>query len=381
MTIDDDSSARKRLELILLASGITYPATHAEEWSNFLRGTSDLSLNELDLDSLSLNELAVNLEIRARVAISPQELSEIKTLAGIIERMGSESRQSQEESGAAQGGKTFTRFGNWIRLTFWGIMRDIPGSETPRRISQINKIAAMRRVRFFDEIPRIMDSISGFGTNVNMWSRRKLSRDVLLYKKTAHSKEGPPLIVFGGGARRPMMPMAVFLASLEGFSDFVIFIRPQLGGGYRNGILGLGPSLESAFPSLLAMVSHQLRKRSSSELPVVMGMSAGGLPALMFSDLIGARSVHLFGPNATDDPRWSSSHQLRETLDRRERGESAHDVTICFGADCEDAAKVPSWTRDIPGATIIPFPGLNHNVLYGLFERHSLRENLDVWLS
>jgi acyl carrier protein len=381
LTADDDSSARKRLELILLASGITYPATHAEEWSNFLRGTSDLSLNELDLDSLSLNELAVNLEIRARVAISPQELSEIKTLAGIIERMGSESRQSQEESSAAQGGKTFTRFGNWIRLTFWGIMRDIPGSETPRRISQINKIAAMRRVRFFDEIPRIMDSISGFGTNVNMWSRRKLSRDVLLYKKTAHSKEGPPLIVFGGGARRPMMPMAVFLASLEGFSDFVIFIRPQLGGGYRNGILGLGPSLESAFPSLLAMVSHQLRKRSSSELPVVMGMSAGGLPALMFSDLIGARSVHLFGPNATDDPRWSGSHQLRETLDRRERGESAHDVTICFGADCEDAAKVPSWTRDIPGATIIPFPGLNHNVLYGLFERHSLRENLDVWLS
>jgi hypothetical protein len=306
----------------------------------------------------------------------------MKTLDDIIERLESNTRKSPAKSGATPDAWPLTRVGQRLRQKFWGFIRDIPGTGTPKQVSQINRITMVHGVKFLDEIPRIMDSISELGgAAVNLWSRRKLSRDVLLYKKTAHSKEGPPLIVFGGGARRPMMPMAVFLASLEGFSDFVIFIRPQLGGGYRNGILGLGPSLESAFPSLLAIVSSQLRKKSSSELPVVMGMSAGGLPALMFSDLIGARSVHLFGPNATDDPRWSGSHQLRETLDRRERGESAHDVTICFGADCEDAAKVPSWTRDIPGATIIPFPGLNHNVLYGLFERHSLRENLDVWLS
>ena len=304
----------------------------------------------------------------------------MKTLEEIIERLEWNPRKRPGKSGATPNALPLTRLGQRLRQQFWGFLRDVPGSGTPRCLSQINRITMVHGVKFLDEIPRIMDSISGFGTNVNMWSRRKLSRDVLLYKKTAHSKEGPPLIVFGGGARRPMMPMAIFLASIEGLSNFVIFVRPRMGGGYRDGIQGLGPRLESAYPSLFSIVSSQLRKKSSSELPIVMGMSAGGLPALMFSGFIEARRVLLFGPNATDDPRWSSSHQLRETLDRRERGESAHDVTICFGADCEDAAKVPSWTRDIPGATIIPFPGLNHNVLYGLFERHSLRKHLDVWL-
>jgi acyl carrier protein len=381
LTIDGATSARKRLELILLASGITYPATHAEEWSNFLSGTSDLSLNELDLDSLSLNELAVNLEIRARVAISPQELSEMKTLDDIIERLESNTRKSPAKSGATPDAWPLTRVGQRLRQKFWGFIRDIPGTGTPKQVSQINRITMVHGVKFLDEIPRIMDSISELGAAVNLWSRRKLSRDVLLYTKAGASKELPPLIIFGGAMRRPMMPMAIFLASIEGLSNFVIFVRPRVGGGYRNGILGLGPSLESAFPSLFAIVSSQLRKKSSSELPILMGMSAGGLPALMFSDFIEARRVLLFGPNATDDPRWSGSQQLRDTLDRRASGVDSHNVSIFFGADSKDPAKVPAWTRDIPGATITSFPGLTHNVLYDLFENHSLREHLDVWLS
>jgi hypothetical protein len=178
-----------------------------------------------------------------------------------------------------------------------------------------------------------------------------------------------------------MMPMAYFLASIEGLSNFVIFIRPPMGGGYRNGILGLGSSLETAYPSLFAIVSSRLRKNPSSQLPIVMGMSAGGLPALMFSDFVKTRRVLLFGPNATDDPRWSSSQQLRDTLDRRANGTPSDNVSIFFGDNGKDPVKVPSWTRDIPGATITSFPGLTHIVLFDLFENHCLREHLDVWLS
>jgi hypothetical protein len=330
---------------------------------------------------LSLNELAVNIEIRARVAISPQELSEMKTLDDIIERLESNTRKSPAKSVAAPDPGSLTRLGQRLRESFWGFIRDIPGSGTPRRVSQINRITMVHGVKFLDEIPRIVDGISGFGATINLWSRRKLSRDVLLYTKTATSKDLPPLIIFGGVMRRPMMPMAYFLASIEGLSNFVIFVRPRVGGGYRNGIRGLGSSVEAAYPSLFAIVSSRLRKNPSSELPIVMGMSAGGLPALMFSDFIEARRVLLFGPNATDDPRWSGSQQLRDTLDRRASGVDSHNVSIFFGTDSKDPAKVPAWTRDIPGATITSFPGLPHSVLYDLFKNHSLREHLDVWLS
>jgi acyl carrier protein len=381
LSVDDVSSRRKQLEVILLASGITFPHTHAEEWANFISGKSELSLPELNLDSLSLNELAVNIEIRARVAISPQELSEMKTLDDIIERLESNTRKSPAKSGATPDAWPLTRVGQRLRQKFWGFIRDIPGTGTPKQVSQINRITMVHGVKFLDEIPRIMDSISELGAAVNLWSRRKLSRDVLLYTKAGASKELPPLIIFGGAMRRPMMPMAIFLASIEGLSNFVIFVRPRVGGGYRNGILGLGPSLESAFPSLFAIVFSQLRKKSSSELPILMGMSAGGLPALMFSDFIEARRVLLFGPNATDDPRWSGSQQLRDTLSRRASGVDSHNVSIFFGTDGKDPVKVPAWTRDIPGATITSFPGLTHNVLYDLFKNHSLREHLDVWLS
>lgn len=53
----------------------------------FLDGAGDVNFSDLEMDSLARMELCISIEVGTGVEITPDQLDEIKSLAGLVEKI------------------------------------------------------------------------------------------------------------------------------------------------------------------------------------------------------------------------------------------------------------------------------------------------------
>jgi hypothetical protein len=115
--------------------------------------------------------------------------------------------------------------------------------------------------------------------------------------------EGPTgkwlVVCLCGNAQLPMMPTASLIQALDARHVDFVLVRELLKNGYRSGIKDLAPTLDQAQQEL----THLLGFRDYAGLAFI-GLSGGGLPALLFAVASGADSVISVGGNSPHDPRW-----------------------------------------------------------------------------
>jgi hypothetical protein len=397
---------RADLGLVFLGAGINYPVSNADRWNAFVCGAESLAFSDLELDSLSFNELSVALEVRAGVDIPPGNLAVLDFVDELFDLIALSKAQGQEKITAKV--SRISEFKGRILRSVRFAIEDALATATPQEFLELSGakerhfhsrrsrysllrigLGLVRRMPRFsshhDQIQRHHQIFerSGLTDQSSEWSREKKATDVLLYRKRGNANMSC-LVVFGGNARRPMMPVSLFLSALGDFADTVYLVRTQRNHGFRSGISGLGEEIKTAFPNLVSMISDTLASSRGQPVkpPVVLGTSGGGLPALIFSTLLPVHRVVLVGPNSTRDPRWSHNNDLKGALESRRllaNEGRAVPLTIVFGADGQDPRKVPDWRCDIPAADLVEVPGAGHNALLPLVEDGSFRTFLNSW--
>jgi hypothetical protein len=403
-----DEWQRALIKPILLSAGINFPVSSPERWDAFVRGAESLPLSTFELDSLSLNELSIALEIRGGVSVSPAALAAIHSVEELAERFAPPTVTSARPGRATNGVKKIIKRLVLEKLNL-GI-KDLIGTATPSEFLEFAAASTAhnsgRWTRFrllrvalgylkklpglvgipgsINNVARKIDRLLGDRERI-AWSRKRRGQDVLVYRSDRPSSSASCLIVFGSNGRRPMMPMGLLLAALGDFSDTVIFLRTALNDGFRSGISGLGTDLETAFANLGTLIDTTVpEERRVALRPVVLGISGGGIPALVFSEFYPVCRVVMVGPNSTRDVRWSANHNLQRVLQSRRLAASDGTevpVTVVYGEMGNDAHKVPDWKSDIAAATVIGIPGAMHNALLPLAEDGTLLSNLTEWVN
>lgn len=399
-------SHRKKLETVLLSAGIMYPLSNPERWDAFLSGADSLPLTALGMDSLSLNELSISIEIRCGVKLSPASLSAFDTAENLskhIENGGPQAEQSSPVSNFWKRGVTgkvarrlnlvigdhITTATPWEFLELSGVRTNLHFANRLKFRFLQRSIRVLKTISVFsfhseqiDRISQIFDN-SGLKLDPADWSRERCAKDVLIYRQKQKAGFTSCIIVFGGGLRMPMMPMSLFLAGLGDYTDTVIFVRTTRNQGFRNGISGLGNDIESAFAKLAKLVNKKVpEKNRTIQPPVVIGTSSGGLPALIFSQFLPVGSIVLAGPNSSRDPRWESNRDFKHAIESRKTQVlegSAAPVTIIYGGIGSDSLFVPDWQSDIPDAQIVEIPGVGHTCLPLLIEEGTFLSFLKNW--
>ena len=362
-----------KLETVLLSDGISFPRSNNGEWLAARKGAALPSFERLELDSLGLNELSISLELLTGIELTTSEIFEMGSLEDLVSvlterNLGSDASLSSSQPTRGMGLR------NTLNEYSHSLFRELAGSHTAESLKKIS-LLPLGGLRGFSQISEVVDKLEGEGLGEVSWRRRHLASDALLYKAKQRLSGSYPLVVFGGGFRRPGMPMSFFLKGIERLTDTVVFLRTQTGDGFRSGIRGLGPDLKQSFHRLRSLTYKILSPEGSFVPPLILGNSAGGLPALIFSAYVPNQGVVLVGPNSTDDPRWSQSPDLHEVLEMRKIEKSSL-VTIWYGENSKDYLKIPSWTSEIANCSIVSIPQADHAAVHALYLRAELDEML-----
>ena len=104
------------------------------------------------------------------------------------------------------------------------------------------------------------------------------------------------ILIFTGLANRPMVPTSIFLEAIKRPDLAKVFVHPN--AGYRKGIQGVATTLDSCITQIPAILREE-----GLEVDWVVGTSAGGLPALMYSLVHGTKRTWILGAN---NPKVSS---------------------------------------------------------------------------
>lgn len=383
-----------------------FPHSNPDRWAAFVSGSDPLPLSVLNLDSLSLNELSIALEMRSSVSVSPGALAVLQSAEELSSLL--ESSQSVQFPGARELGTWRRTVRRVIIERLLDAFNDSVRSATPRKFMRIydavsnassewsSRLSIHRFVLEFltkystvevhaDQIQRAGQIFHDTGLTLwsTTWTRRRCARDVIMYRQSAQSETASCVIAFGGGFRQPMMPISLFLAALGDYTDTVFLVRSKPADAFRRGISGLGSDIETAFANLVKVVGREVREEALTQKPpVVLGTSGGGIPALIFSQFLSRCRAVLVGPNSTRDPRWANNETLTRALDSHSAAvheRRAVPVTIVYGDIGNDVQKVPDWQTHIAGAQIVKIPGADHNALLPLVERGTFQDAMRIW--
>lgn len=133
--------------------------------------------------------------------------------------------------------------------------------------------------------------------------RYRLRRHICWYRPADSLTHSKTLVVcFTGAAQRMMTPLPVFLQHLDAARVDVVLIRYPLAKGYRNGLEGVADSFEgtvTAFENILP-ASQYARQ-------VAIGVSGGGIPALLTSLRLGFDAALSFSGGHPNDRRWNEA--------------------------------------------------------------------------
>lgn len=121
--------------------------------------------------------------------------------------------------------------------------------------------------------------------------------------RNVEGAEGKWLVIcMCGTSPMPMMPTPSLMQALDSQSIDFVLVRDFHRNGYRSGIRDLSSSLDGALVALPRLVdAHDYAGLA------LIGLSGGGLPALLLALASGANSVISVGGNSPHDPRWIRS--------------------------------------------------------------------------
>lgn len=212
------------------------------------------------------------------------------------------------------------------------------------------------------------------------FDRIRLRRDVYLFSGPDAGARKRLLIVFAGGAKRPMMPVHVFLQHLNAERTDVLFLRDPQRDAFRGGLFGIGSTVEDVIDALPNLIDC-----SSYAGVSTLGTSAGGIPALLAGLSLGARSILSVGGNHPN--RWTfRGAPLSDILpDLRCRTGFQSRILLMVGAQSLDDHAAAEATACLLGASILTVTDkanpVRHGALFPLAQQRRLSILLEALLS
>ena len=213
--------------------------------------------------------------------------------------------------------------------------------------------------------------------------RSRLRRDVFVFSNPEAKGRKKLLILFGGGALRPMMPVHVFLQHLDATTTDIMFLRDPARDGYRSGLFGVGKTLDDLIDRLPELIDLSGYGQVNA-----MGTSSGGAPALLAGLALGARSAISAGGIHPTRENWAFRGQplsdalaeLGQTTGRRTR------VFLVSGAQSATDQDAAQATAALLGGTLVTVSGkdgnaVRHVSLFPLARQGHLTPVLEAMLS
>ncbi len=180
------------------------------------------------------------------------------------------------------------------------------------------------------------------------------------------------IVCFTGNGSRPMMPVSAFMQALDARSVDLAILRDIPFRSFRQGMSGIGDS----FAAILEALPKLLKFENYAQVAVI-GISAGGMPALLFG-LVHAVKAALVVGIVPNDPMWHSAERPGlELVKSAYRPANVPKVTLAYGAQSPADIVQSAAVADIVPATLVqvsdPAAAVGHNALFPLLEQGRLR--------
>jgi hypothetical protein len=261
---------------------------------------------------------------------------------------------------------------SWPERTRHWLLRRCARLPLLGRTAPFSRLQAERRLRahakgWISKQRRMLDFAGDIPPT--SFRRRRLRYAVSLYEDGGSRHGKTLLICFSGNAYRLMMPTPLFLQHIDARLATVAYLRTDRHHGYRNGIRGVGDSLESAIDRLPDLLDMRAYKRVA-----VVGTSGGGLPAILAGLRLGADAVLAAGPNSPEDRRWATLSKgegaaslFRGFASGSGRNPAIHLVHGANNKKDEESAKLIASFVAVQSITAVA--GADHGCLYELVQR------------
>ncbi len=178
---------------------------------------------------------------------------------------------------------------------------------------------------------------------------------------TLKTKDKTLLVCFTGAQYRMMMPLPVFLQSLDANSTDVIYIRYPRPNGYLYGLTGYDQSFEAMLDRLGSLPLYDYRH------VVGMGSSAGTIPSLLLALKYKFNAVMLSGSAGPNDPDWSKAlgKEVEELIeDFTSNAKNIPLIYLVYGADSKpDAENAAQLQLLLPYAKLLKINKAGHAAL------------------
>ena len=246
------------------------------------------------------------------------------------------------------------------------------GSFLPRNVDADK--AKVLRSTAVGNITRAARDVVGTGkATAEPYGRRALAKGLHVFSDGTGRAAKTLLIGFSGNAERLMMPTPIILQNIDAASVDVAVLRDLRKAGYRDGLEGIGDSLEAlidALPDLLAFSDYRR--------VATLGTSGGALPALLAGLRLRADAAMSVGGNGPDDPRWQRPDGIgaRELIAAYAGSHSRTRVALVHGAQSPRDQAAAEAIAALVAATLVPVSDpagpVGHGALYPLVGQRRL---------
>jgi hypothetical protein len=202
--------------------------------------------------------------------------------------------------------------------------------------------------------------------------RTELLKSVTNFSAGGDRRDKQLLLFFCGSGHIPMMPSCSFLQTLDASRMDVVFLKDYKTSGFRSGIEDLAPSMEAVWAALPANLSFSAYREVIS-----MGVSGGGIMALLTALDLNLRKAIAVAPNSPDEDRWTfSGRSGRDRVVAAREANPQCELLVLFGTDAPLDRHAAEILRDIADAELleIAVPGIlvKHNALFPMHWSHRL---------
>jgi hypothetical protein len=192
---------------------------------------------------------------------------------------------------------------NWMTPLNWHQLREellatqhtsISGNKIPEGLDELS----LAQYKWVASMERVFQR--GLKMEAQPFERIRLRRHVALFSdKSQNLSEKTLIVCFTGMSQRMMTPLAAFLQNFDSKESDVALITYPKGKGFRNGLEGTADSFEKMIDALSTLFASLGYRRI-----VAMGVSGGGIPAILCALRAGWYSALIFGAGSPKDPRW-----------------------------------------------------------------------------
>jgi acyl carrier protein len=358
-------------------------------------------LEELELDSLALQELSIQIFLHFGVELSSSEIGAFTSVADLARKIKGVRGRFSETDFPFKGSRIKNEFPRSpiqiitpgevslkyiLRLYLSGLRQ--AGTRIISTTDHFYHASWLRTKGELRDFLFLRKRLEGFNVEQKKWHRSEIVEGLQLYWRRPKKAGLPGLTVvgFSGTTGRLMMPVSLFLSALPSTVSQVLLVQAPTQVGYRGGILGGPSSLQGGLEMLQDFLRSEPMLASEGDRLAVIGTSAGAIPAFVFSTLYSKPFACLLaGPQSPFEPNWSNNNLLRAALERRAENvgecfEQVPRVLVLYGEKSQlDLGRLPTWDAFKP-QIIRGIERAGHGVLFPLLERGHLSTVFDEWL-